>query len=76
MTDDMMNLQELAAKAPDVDMLREMISFAAQRLMEMEVGAITGAAHGEKSGERLVQRNGCEIARNSDPLRGGFRAGS
>ncbi len=58
MTDDMMNLQELAAKAPDADMLREMISFAAQRLMEMEVGAITGAAHGEKSGERLVQRNG------------------
>jgi len=25
MTDDMMNLQELAAKAPDADMLREMI---------------------------------------------------
>jgi hypothetical protein len=29
-----------------------MISFAAERLMEMEVGALTGAAYGEKSAER------------------------
>ena len=27
-------------------------------LMEMEVAALTGAGHGEKSPERLVQRNG------------------
>jgi hypothetical protein len=26
--------------------------------MELEVGGLTGAAYGEKSGERLVQRNG------------------
>jgi hypothetical protein len=34
-----------------------MIGFAAERLMELEVGALTGAAWGEKSPDRLVQRN-------------------
>jgi transposase-like protein len=58
MTEDMMNFRTLLEKAPDADILREMISFAAERLMELEVGALTGAAHGEKSPFRLAQRNG------------------
>jgi putative transposase len=58
MTETMMNFRSLLEKAPDADILREMIGFAAERLMELEVGALTGAAHGEKNPLRLAQRNG------------------
>ena len=58
MTDDMMNLRALMEKSPDASFLREMIGYGATRLMELEVSGLTGAAHGEKSAERMVQRNG------------------
>ncbi len=58
MTDDTMSVQALLGKSADADFLREMIGFAAQRLMDLEVGSLTGAGYGEKSSDRLAQRNG------------------
>ncbi|NTF91446.1 IS256 family transposase [Agrobacterium rhizogenes] len=58
MTDDMMNLRSLVEKSADADLLRDMIGFAAEKLMALEVGAATGAGYGEKTALRLAQRNG------------------
>ncbi|KAB1088412.1 hypothetical protein F4V91_19515 [Neorhizobium galegae] len=58
MTDDMMNLRSLVEKSADADLLRDMIGFAAEKLMALEVGAVTGAGYGEKSALRVAQRNG------------------
>src|SRR6201987_5436059 len=58
MTEEMMSLRTLLEKSADADLLREMVGFAAQRLMELEVESLTGAAHGERSPDRINHRNG------------------
>jgi hypothetical protein len=58
MTDDMIALRELLEKGSDATLLREMIGFAAQRLMELETEALCGAGHGERSEGRTNLRNG------------------
>jgi len=58
MTIDRMDLMALIEKGADADFLREMIEVISNRLMEMEVEGLTGAAHGERSVTRVNQRNG------------------
>ena len=55
---DMMTLRALLEKSSDADLLREMIGFTAERLMAVEVEGLTGAAHGERSPDRLTHRTG------------------
>jgi len=59
MTNDMMSLRGLLEKSADADLLREMIGFAAERLMALEVESLTDVGHGERNtDQRLVHRNG------------------
>src|SRR5436190_886852 len=53
-----MALTELAEKGADIDVLRQMVQFMAQRLMELDVDGRCGAGYDEKSPERLNSRNG------------------
>jgi len=58
MTKASMALADLAEKGADADLLREMIQYVAQRLMELDVETLCGAAYGERSAERANSRNG------------------
>src|SRR5713101_5599268 len=58
MTTDKIALRELLEKGSDTTFLREMIGFAAQRLMELDTDSVCGAGHGERSVDRRNQRNG------------------
>jgi transposase-like protein len=58
MTDERMALIELIEKQADSDLVREMLAFAADRIMDLEVELRTGAAKGARSPLREVQRNG------------------
>ena len=58
MTDDKIALRALLEKGSDATFLREMIGFAAERLMQLETKTLCGAAPGERSTDRINQRNG------------------
>jgi transposase-like protein len=58
MTDERMALIELIEKGADADLIRDMLAFAAERLMNLEVEALTGAPAGVRSADRLTHRNG------------------
>jgi putative transposase len=58
MTDDKIALRALLEKGSDTTFLREMIGFAAGRLMALETDSLCGAAPGERSPDRQNQRNG------------------
>ena len=64
MTIDRMAMKELLEKGSDHDLLlREMLTFVASRMMDVEVENLTGAAHGERS---LTERtNATAMARAS-----------
>ena len=58
MTKNSMQLSELLEKAGADDIVREMIGFVAQRLMELDVDNRCGAGHGERNEARTNSRNG------------------
>lgn len=58
MTNATIALTELAEKGADIDVLRQMVQFMAQRLMEIDVDGRCGAGYDEKSAERINSRNG------------------
>jgi len=58
MTEERMALIELVEKQADGDLVREMLAFAAERIMEAEVEERPGAAKGARSPMREAQGNG------------------
>jgi transposase-like protein len=58
MTDDKIALSTLLEKSSDASFLREMIGFAAERLMALETETLCNAVPGERAPERRNQRNG------------------
>src|SRR4051794_21928529 len=58
MTDERMTLLELVEKGADADLVRDLLAFAAERLMAAEVEQLTGAACGARTPDRVNHRNG------------------
>ena len=53
-----MSLAELVEKGAQDDVVRELLSHVAQRLMDFEIEQRTGAEYGERTEERSNSRNG------------------
>jgi putative transposase len=51
-------LADLVEKGADSDLLRDMIQYVAQRLMELDTEGLCAAGYGERSPERANSRNG------------------
>jgi putative transposase len=51
-------LAELTEKGADADLLRDMIQYVAQRMMELDTEGLCAAAYGERNPERANSRNG------------------
>ena len=58
MTDDEIALRALLEKGSDTTFLRELIGFAAERLMQLETGTLCGTGADERRTDRTNQRNG------------------
>lgn len=55
---DRLQLQALLDKGSDSDLLREMMTFVVNRMMDLDVENITNAAYGERAEDRKTSRNG------------------
>jgi putative transposase len=53
-----MALAELAEKGAEADLLREMIQYVAQRMMDLDVESLCQAAYAERTTDRANSRNG------------------
>lgn len=58
MADERMALLDLVEKGADADLVRDMLAFAADRIMEAEAELAAGAAKGARSPLREAHRNG------------------
>ena len=56
MTEERMALLELIEKRGDADLVRELLAYAAERLMAVEGEGLGGAKHGERSLARTNRR--------------------
>jgi hypothetical protein len=63
MTDSTMAPRAMLEKSSDAELLRAMVGFTTQRLMELEAESLTGVPYGKPSEEHVNQCNGFPLQR-------------